>query len=393
MAPRSLNWPRRSFCVLALVLAVFGVWQCVVAAGGDAPDFRILEAGAAAHRAGEDPYQASIIERYGGGKLSYVYPPLALHGLTHLADLGFPAAAFVYALCLLAGCGLLGWVFLPRRGLWYLGLAAFAATGFAVARWNFQTGNLGLVELFLFAVACIALQRRRLLVFAATIGVLAFVKLLPICFLILLLPLVRRREAPAHALLWPLAVCAALHAASYALDPELTAGWWTMLTGSADGQHTPLHERTSGNNTPTFVLMLADLVALEPGFGLGDVTMLVLLSVASWVAWRAIRCSWRAHTVLAALPLPTIALLLAWPRLKPYGYGYAFVAVVIGAARIGPRRALWLLAGLGGLPAVMPWLPNLPIEALQLMKRNHLAVMLLAAGVVFALPDPRQSPH
>jgi hypothetical protein len=374
-----------AFCVAACVLAAFGIWQCAVAAGGDAHDFHLYEAGVAAMRAGEDPYAAGVIERHGAAiDLSFVYPPLATLALAPLTDLGVAGAMAAYAACLLLACALLHRTFAPRGAPWLCGLLAFAATGFALARWNFQTGNLGLAELLGFALAAVALHRGRFLAFAVLIGALALFKLLPICFGLLLLPAIRRQQVPWHAALWPAVVLLLLLGISFAIEPSLTASWWDMLAGGVAGKHTPLHEQTSGNNNPTFVLLLADLIALEPGIGSGDAAALLLAAIGLGTLARALLGVMRREDSRDVVPLLTVALLLCWPRLKPYGYGYAFVAVVVWAGRATPRQALLLLALLGAVPAVMPWMPNLPIDALQLMKRNHLAVLLLLTGTLMA---------
>jgi hypothetical protein len=378
-------------CAFAVVLTAFGLWQCVVAARGEQPDLRVYEACIAAIAAGEDPYAPGVVQRHGGGALSYAYPPLSCYLLAPLVRLGREGVAFAYAACLLLAAVLLARTFRPNAPGWWCWWTAFAVTGFAAARWNFQTGNIGLLELLVFAVAVVAAHRSRLSLFAMAIAALAYLKALPITFTVLLVPLVRRRAAPWHVLAWPLLASAVLHAVSFALFPSMTASWLDMLRGGT-GQHTPLAEQTSGNNTPTFLLLLRDLACLDQGFGLGDALMFALAGVAVWVGARAACCLLRAKTVGEALPLVTIAVLLAWPRLKPYGYGYAMAAVAVGAAAGSSSRALLLLAAFGALPAVMPWLPNLPVEALQLLKRNHLAVLLLASGVAFAWPQRVPAP-
>ena len=373
------------YCLLALALALFGLYAGFVAAAAEHADYRVYEAAVAAQRAGENPYLAASIERHGGGtNLSHVYPPLMTAVLVPLVAIGFPGAVAVYLLCLAIATVWLGRQFAPRTLCWWLGLAAFATTGFAVARWNLQTGNLGLLELVVFAMACVAVHRRQVALFALLVGWLGFCKILPLSLGVLLVPLVRRREAPVHALLWPLLAFAALHGLSYALFPVESGSWVQMLTGGAEGQHTPLHERTSGNNNPTFGLLLLDLWGLEVGGGLAKGVCGMLLAAGGWVVVRAAQRTWRAARVVDALPLLVVATLLCWPRLKPYGYGYAWVAVVVGAATGSARRAILLLGLCGALPALLPWAPNLPHEALQLLKRNHLAVLLLGAGLVLA---------
>lgn len=293
--------------------------------------------------AGFNPYDPAELARVSGQSdlLSCYYPPLTVAAFTPLARMQLASAALLVLglkLALLAGL-LRAWT--RRLGPWVVVVTALLWL-YAI-QIDLNSGNVSVFEQALLWAGVAALLAGRRLPFAALIASAAVFKLQLISMAALALVV-----DPRHG--WRL-VCIALGGLSAYLligtlaFPGPSETWYVMARGAAfseGGFHAPSLAaalRHRGVESATLVL-----------------AVMLVLAGSIWVLWRA-----RERPTIDKLMFAMLALTLAWPRLKDYG----FIIVIPPAA----CTIAWLWAH------ERRWLPKLAIAgllaAIVMLTREH----------------------
>jgi hypothetical protein len=308
------------FIAVSLVLLAFNVSLVFNRFPRAGWDYRVYAGAVHCLHDGKDPYFVSNLASYSGGRnLSFVYPPLSIALFSALICTQGNHVYFLFWMLLLA----LTFLIVERtdtRGFSGFLLLVLFATAFLASYWNFQTGNIGLVELFLFSGFYYGICKDKLNLAALFLAVVSFLKITPFIFLLAFLFLDLPARKKVLLLLLVPAYAGFLHALSFVLYPDITPSYFLQVLGRIPGQHSPLYE-PGGMSTPSSLLLCKDLGALaglpyQVLYGL-FATGLALLLYAKMRGRRFER--------MELLSLLVLFCLLLMPRLKPYSFAYALL--------------------------------------------------------------------
>ncbi len=274
---------------------------------------------------GKDPYTtASVIN------CPFIYPPLTLAVFKPLLFFGQYLKPLYYLLwsVLLLLSALVVKKLSEKNDPLYLATIFF--TGFIAAYWNFRSGNIGLVELFMMAAVFYCLKKEAYLQAAAVVGLLGYFKITPISIapLFLLLPLpagTRVRMVLVSGL-----VFLALYGLSYLAYPGLMPSFFKVVGY-------PLTETGATSNASSLSLLSAMGRTFSAGRGVVFALYCVyagLTVLASYFLSRKIR----SMTVPESFSLWLLVLMAIWPRIKPYSYIYALIPAYLLTVGQGYRR-------------------------------------------------------
>ena len=183
---------------------------------------------------GIDPYPVENLREFGGDQLSYSYPPLAARLFWPTCQLGKYGYVFADIGLLLLTYLLL----LPQardRGF----LLALLVSGYLALSWNIATGNTGVLELLLLAALFRLIRSGRYSLPMVLIGVVGFIKIIPLAFALGAFFVDRSAPLKQRALraLIPMATAAVLFGISQALYPAFGESYFRQLLGLIPNQH------------------------------------------------------------------------------------------------------------------------------------------------------------
>ena len=175
-----------ALCIFLLVLTVGIIRKSYYETGWD---FNVYIAAVDATENGIDPYIVENLQKYQvqASNLPFIYPPISIlffktlivfFKKIHLSNFRIN---YYILWCLF----LIGTFFVIRRGDKYFQPLLFITlltTGFIVSFWNFLTGNIGLIELFLFSLTFYFVLKERYCLSAAFTKVLSYFQ--SICLLV-----------------------------------------------------------------------------------------------------------------------------------------------------------------------------------------------------------------
>jgi hypothetical protein len=202
-------------------------------------DFRVYCAAAATQNEGLNPYYVNDLRQHSNSDFSFVYPPLTLPVFNGFCKLSQPLSYMVVWALLLLGSVLVVYFFRPGAGLAFI--TGLVLTGFQSAYANFRLGNVGLVQLFVWAAIFALISRNRWLPVAVLLGLLGWVKPHTLAFGLLFLFMPWPRSKSYRFLCVMLAVFAVLHLASFMYSPALEKTYWLAISGQLL-QHSPIRE-------------------------------------------------------------------------------------------------------------------------------------------------------
>ncbi|MDD1694326.1 MAG: DUF2029 domain-containing protein [Methanoregula sp.] len=281
-------------------------------------DYRTYVSAIQAFDAGQNPYILSNLVPYQsfGTELVFDYPPHTLY-LFWLLDFFsifhniYIYSGLLFALLLLGAYLILHLDKKPH----YLFLTTLLLTGFMSAFWNFQTGNIPILFLLLFAITFTLLIQEKYWLSSIVMGLSAAVSLLTAPFVVLYLT-VRRPVMERVALIsTSIGVVASLFVVSYLINPTYMLSYISMMFGSKS----PFLE-SGGWNQPTPYLMFKDaLKDLFPGNMIPVVvvscTYIGLILYATWKYYQ--KNDGNSKKILSLVMLSVFMLL---PRLMPYNF-------------------------------------------------------------------------
>jgi hypothetical protein len=328
-----LQWSNEGTLLALATLSLVVAWHWSTQG-----DLRVYCDARSAYNAGLDPYIVDNLRKVGNPhSLGYAYP------LAH-AWLFVPLCANPHLLGPVFGgiCLLITYLIVaPPAGL-RLYLLVLLLGGAAAATWNVATGNIGLIEMLLFALATQLFERHHRLSSAVILGVMASFKLVPLA---LVLPFAwvaatadsrPRTRAGASLLLVATTACVAAILVSAILDWNEFSQYLRQVTGSLPSQHSPVHETIFSAATPTPVLLLLPLsmqgteISTRVLFGISAVLVPLLFLAAARTGKRF------SLGHLELLSLMTIAVFISLPRVKPYSFSLVMISLYY-LSRDAPR--------------------------------------------------------
>lgn len=369
----------RSFVLIALaVIAAFASVRSVSEA--QAGDFGVYCAGLRALDAGGDVYDMQTLQSRFGSPSPFPMPNPAV-----VLPLLRPACATGHYVPYWLGAIALTFLvvgLLDSTPDWPL-LAVTMASGFASLYWMLATGNIAPLECLLVSAGLMGLYSARRGWFAAGLGIAAFVKTIPAA----LVPAAFLDEDPRHRLrnvLGAVAVCVAFYAVFFVTMRAQFVPYWEQLVGL---RGILVDEVVAGGEFhPSILSAAGDLSRVVTGRSLAAVAIyaLIVAAIARDFLFRVVPAS----TGSAAWSLPfvaVLAILLVFPRLKPYTFNMALVPLYVLMKPLPlPRQALLL-----GVACVIPLAGILATHAWPEPRVLHYSQLVALAGAYLLLkPSP-----
>jgi len=335
-------------CLLALAVVVVGVAAADISGNIQKYqwDLRVYYYAPVAATLGLDAYNPYVVNQNFGTsvRLPFVYPPLILKALQVLSVFDYETVYQIWLVLKLIALVALFWLWQRRFGadgplalFLVFTLLAFDAAVYA----DFKAGNITVFEQLALWLAFLAFIRDRLTLFCVLIVVLAFIKLTPAVFLIVLL-----FDGSKHRWRYlglSIAALVVLFLFNYLAWPEMFSSYLRNVMS--------ISERASESNYATLSL-LQDDADWFTGHGLSVPTLLpfvvyaligLAVLIATFVAvkgggWSRFRTDRRLQVLLISV---LFALLM--PRMKSYSYMLLIVPGYFLIRNYLPRR---LAAGL-----------------------------------------------
>ena len=248
-----------ALCIFLLVLTVGIIRKSYYETGWD---FNVYIAAVSAFENGIDPYSVGNLQKYQiqASNLPFVYPPISILFLNHSL---FSLRRFI---CLISGLiitfsgvfFLTGTFFVIRRGdkdFQPLLLITLLTTGFIASFWNYLTGNVGLIELFLFSLTFYFVLKERYYLSSAFITLAATMKIIPLVFLIFFIFLKTSKQGKWRIILFSVMLFVLISAVSYFLFPDITYSYYQSVLGKLGGEGSPIHESGGIVNPSLFFLI------------------------------------------------------------------------------------------------------------------------------------------
>ena len=178
-----------ALCIFLMVLTIGIIRRSYYETGWD---FNVYIAAVSAFENGTNPYSVGNLQKYQlqASNLPFFYPPISI-SFFKLLIVSFQKihmSNFRINYYILWCLFLIGTFFVIRRGdkdFQPLLLITLLTTGFIASFWNYLTGNIGLIDLFLFSLTFYFILKERYYLSAAFIALTAAMKIVPLVFIII----------------------------------------------------------------------------------------------------------------------------------------------------------------------------------------------------------------
>lgn len=295
-------------------------------------------------RSAQNPYLVSAL----GSEVSWNYLPIYAYGFRFLCNrMGFLANYTIfYILIFLAS--LESWL---GNKNWLYGLA-LCATGLYSFGWTLKTGNFSIGEFFLFSLSALMLLKKQYRLACFLLGLTASMKIFPALYFPVFLILIPGKKQKITSLLWGLAGFALPFILSTLLHPELMPWFFKQLLGLIPGQHSAIGEKGSIYN-PSFAFMILSLFRIQLAGStelLISFGILLLLAPLAFLLIRKTLPGLVQERPELALGLGIITITLLMPRIKPYGFLPALLAIYL----ITRNQDDWQRAGFLLILSIIP---------------------------------------
>jgi hypothetical protein len=371
----------RSIVFIALAtLAAFVSVRSV--SESQAGDFGVYCAGLRALDANGDVYDMQVLQARFGSPSPFPMPNPAI-----VLPLLRPACATGHYLPYWFGVTALAFVaigLLDRTPDWPL-LAVTMASGFASLYWMLATGNIAPLECLLVSVGLMGLYSARRGWFAAGLGIAAFVKTIPAA----LVPVAWLTGEPRQRwrnMLGAAAVCVAFYALFLVTMRAQFVPYWEQLVGL---RGILVDEVVAGGEFHPSILSAAGDVSravTRHAFAGVAIYVLIVAVIARDFLFRVVPASRGA----AAWSLPfvaVLAILLVFPRLKPYSFNMALVPLYVLMKPLTLPRQVRML----GVACVVPIAGIVLTQAWPGVRVLHYGQLIALAGVYLLVRPPHSA--
>lgn len=267
-------------------------------------------------RKGLDPYILEQMSRISDMGWTFVYPAATaflFRPLCYQEKILFPVFYMILMLVVFA-------LFRPRRlddSLYFL---AILTAGFLGFHWNFKTGNIGVVELFLLAFFIWFFRRSSFTAMGVCLGAMSVFKILPLLYapIVLLTDKGQERKNQKAFFLATGATFAGINILSLILLPGLFPSYVRQVLGFIPGQESPIREYIYADPTnPTFFMAVRSwAIKIVGGYG----TWIILVGLLLYLFYRMFQdvSRWRISEPVKVLSFGILLVSLSMPRFKPY---------------------------------------------------------------------------
>jgi len=313
-------------CVALMAINVFLIIFDFHRAGWD---FKVSYGAIEAFKNNENPYFVKNLQKYTDTNFPFGWPLAILYFfrvIYFLNNFIGPKLNY-YILWLLFLLGAFIIIKKARKDFDPFLLAVLLLTGFMSTYWNFLTGSIGLIELFVFSLVFYYIIKKKYYVAAIFLALSGFVRILPLLFGSLFIFADIPGRSKRNIFLLIISIAAALHMVPFIFFPDMVRAYFLLLMGKISNQYSPAFERGMQNNPSLFCLM-QDIS--EKVFGIYNSAFcfgLYFLSV-SFIFFLFFRYAREnKHKFLEIFSLGALAFLLVFPRLKPYSFVFALLPI------------------------------------------------------------------
>jgi hypothetical protein len=321
---------RKLWKSMYIFLCVFSIIANILVIGMDFQnsgwDFALYCSAVRAFNDNKDPYILGNLKTYSGSdnifisNHIFIYPPLSLILLKPLCLLNSKIVYYILWIILLLTTFSIIRKLGNREDLL---LITLLTTGFIASYWNFLTGNIGIIELFLFSIAYWSIVKERYHASSLTIALTAFFKIMPIAFSSLFIFVKKSYIERFKIIVLSFTLLITFYLVSYMLLPELTHSYYLSMTGNLKGQPNPT-TLLALDTGPTFYFLIRDVLK---SFNLNEPIYLLILSIVfiSFVGLALFFYYKRENTFLRIFSFGVISILIILPRLKEYSFMLALI--------------------------------------------------------------------
>ncbi len=285
-------------------------------------DFRVYMGAAAAQADGQDPYNVTNINQYGGGQYHFAYPLFTLPLFRFIFFLTqFFHSLLVYYILLFLMFPVSGYLLAKSSSdPDYFLIIVLLGSAFASNYWIFQSGNFALVYQVFAALLFFFLIMKRFVPAAVVMGIFAAFSLFPVLFNGVFLGVRDTLRQRVVLILYSLGTSSALLLLSYCMNPAIFLSYIQALTGATSPVNEP-----AGRETPTLVLIIADIakMATFQSALIADVAILVVIGILIGMTVSYVKTNRDNPVICYAFIF--IAVFLMMPRIKPYYFAMLVV--------------------------------------------------------------------
>lgn len=349
MQKLKLNWKIAFFslCFSLIILNIILIGNCFKGSGWD---FDIYCSAVKTLQSGKNPYLVRNLKEYSGGPMSFsfVYPPISLPFFKMICFINQRVSYHIIWILMLVA------TFLATRRIdknfesWLL--TTLLTTGFIATYWNLLTGNVGLIELFLFSVTYYWIIKKNYCLSALFLVLASTLKIVPLLFggLFIFARLSKLDKFKIFSII--AASFASINLLSYILFPSLTSSYYLSIMGQM-GQHNPIFEGGGLNNPASFFLIkkISDL--------LFNHSFMVLLGLyilfVGFIAALLFNYVWRKkRDFVDIFSVGTLAVLIVLPRLKPYSFTFALLPMYFLLKDFDFKNKFWSILLISACPLI-----------------------------------------
>jgi hypothetical protein len=346
-----MGWKEYHYRALSIGLILVNLGLIIGISKGAGWDYRVYCVAAEAFSQGKNPYFVANTEPFSGEKYSFVYPPssLPLFGLFRAMGgdstyrILWPLLALLVSLIVLR---------LDERKD-ALFLTTLVISGFMVGFWNMRSGNIGYLEMLFLSLVFLALTRGSYYVAAILLNAVAWLKAIPIVFGALFV-FIKDTWRKKVLVLVVLCGCFLLIQGSSAFFyPELWPTYIKAITGGIEGQHNPLKE-TGEDANPTAFLFFRDINSQLVGpdsqaYLVVFIAFIIFIGIVFLDVVPRLRGGF-----IPTFSFGILALLLAFPRLKPYSFTAALIPIYLLAKDLDFKKKTYILLSVSVVPLCGP---------------------------------------
>jgi hypothetical protein len=251
-----------ALCIFLMVLNIGIIRKSYYETGWD---FNVYLTAVSAFENGIDPYSVGNMQKnqVQASPLPFIYPPISIlffkslivfFKKIHLSNFRIN---YYILWCLF----LTGTFFVIRRGdkeFQPLLFITLLLTGFIASFWNFMTGNIGIIELFLFSLTFYFILKERYYLSATFITLTAVMKIIPLVYVIFFVFSKKPNQVKWKVILLSVMLFILVSGISYFLFPDITYSYYQSVLGKLVIQGSPIL-RSGGIVNPSLFFLIRDV--------------------------------------------------------------------------------------------------------------------------------------
>lgn len=379
-----LNW-KLTFTILSIGLVVVSIFftEIILISFKTETDINVYCSAVETYENGNNPYLIEKLRKYSNSNLSFIYPPLSLPFFKILCLIDSIAGYYIIWILLL-----LAIFCITKRAdarLDPLLLITLLASGFLVTFWNMLTGNVGLIELTLFAVTYYFITKRKYRNAALFLALTSFFKVLPILFAPLFLFTKEGYKEKFKTFFLITIFLAAANLLSFLLFPNIMPTYLLSLVGKAGQQHSPIYE-SGGIKNPSLLFFTKEL---SERFFNSNTTISIIIYLLCTLLVLLLFCIYikrERRRFLHIFSFGVLAIMIILPRLKPYSFAFALLPTYFLIKNFNFKNKLLAILLTSLLPLLVLIFGFSPHNVNTIWKYNQL-ISLLAIFIFILLKD------